>query len=555
MDSHTYHGKYLPEKIYLDQSKAALTQDEKLAVFEIFCQYERWKARVRAYDFMDLVNYVLGQLRFKKYREISLHYLQIDEIQDLPKAVIMLLCQVVEQGIFFSGDTAQTISKGVNFRFSDIREMFKGGELHLEQPTLMQLTVNFRSHNSILQLANSLVSALEQFFPKTIDRLKKERSNLVGPKPLLIDHNDVDVLFMLLSEDAKQSPESLDIAARPKLEFGCDQVIIVRDQAEKENIPKMLQHALCLTVYEAKGLEFEDVILFNFFSSCPIDDRWTLLKHLAVTEEEMDLDVFLASVSRVAKEEDEDSLGGIRQEGKRVFVHKIKADSKALAINEFSELATELKLLYTAVTRPRNTLIIYDQQLEKRKLIEQYWEKLALVDKISLRGLASEELAHEGHNELKGRLMKAKKTSKEAWKAQGVKMFKRKYFEQAIKCFENAEEERLLEKAGAYLIAEEASSLFIEAETERKTLHALRKAEASQAKRRIKECSAKAVQQFGRAAAIFERLGLLKEAGKCYFSGREPALAKKMFVACSQWREAAECCYQLDQFGTAAEYY
>jgi len=28
----------------------------------------------------------------------------------------------------------------------------------------------------------------------------------------------------------------------------------------------MLQHALCLTIYEAKGLEFNDVILFNFFS-------------------------------------------------------------------------------------------------------------------------------------------------------------------------------------------------------------------------------------------------------------------------------------------------
>ena len=28
----------------------------------------------------------------------------------------------------------------------------------------------------------------------------------------------------------------------------------------------MLSHALCLTIYEAKGLEFDDVILFDFFA-------------------------------------------------------------------------------------------------------------------------------------------------------------------------------------------------------------------------------------------------------------------------------------------------
>jgi hypothetical protein len=37
----------------------------------------------------------------------------------------------------------------------------------------MQLTVNFRSHNNILQLANSIVSIIEVLFPKTLDRLKK----------------------------------------------------------------------------------------------------------------------------------------------------------------------------------------------------------------------------------------------------------------------------------------------------------------------------------------------------------------------------------------------
>lgn len=50
----------------------------------------------------------------------------------------------------------------------------------------------------------------------------------------------------------------------------------------------MLQHALCLTIYEAKGLEFNDVILFNFFTESKCVDKWNLLKFLKVVINEVD---------------------------------------------------------------------------------------------------------------------------------------------------------------------------------------------------------------------------------------------------------------------------
>jgi len=37
---------------------------------------------------------------------------------------------------------------------------------------------------------------------------------------------------------------------------------------------------LCLTVYEAKGLEFDDVILFNFFEDSKCGNQWMLLKDI-----------------------------------------------------------------------------------------------------------------------------------------------------------------------------------------------------------------------------------------------------------------------------------
>lgn len=139
---------------------------------------------------MDAVNYVLAQVSRFGYNGPPLHYLMIDEVQDLPYVFILLLTLLVESGVFFGGDSAQTIAKGVEFRFSDIRRMFDRRfaerEFKLDPPELMQLSVNFRSHNAILQLSNSVVSLVEVLFPNSIDRLRKERSDYDGPKPMVL---------------------------------------------------------------------------------------------------------------------------------------------------------------------------------------------------------------------------------------------------------------------------------------------------------------------------------------------------------------------------------
>lgn len=77
-----------------------------------------------AYDLIDVVNYINTQFRWSGYYGPSIHYLMIDEVQDLPHSIIYLLSRVAEQGVFFSGDTAQTIAKGVGFRFGDLKTMF-----------------------------------------------------------------------------------------------------------------------------------------------------------------------------------------------------------------------------------------------------------------------------------------------------------------------------------------------------------------------------------------------------------------------------------------------
>lgn len=50
--------------------------------------------------------------------------------------------------------------------------------------------------------------------------------------------------------------------------FGADQVIIVRDTDDKKKLKAAIgEFALILTIMESKGMEFEDVLLYDFFAT------------------------------------------------------------------------------------------------------------------------------------------------------------------------------------------------------------------------------------------------------------------------------------------------
>lgn len=59
---------------------------------------------------------------------------------------------------------------------------------------------------------------------------------------------------------------------------GANQCIIVRDSETKKSVRLEFPTALVMTVEECKGLEFEDCIIYNFFSDSPADAHvWNIL--------------------------------------------------------------------------------------------------------------------------------------------------------------------------------------------------------------------------------------------------------------------------------------
>jgi len=52
----------------------------------------------------------------------------------------------------------------------------------------------------------------------------------------------------------------------------CGFWLVVVNEAARESIPEELRLGLVLTIYEAKGLEFDDVLLYNFFKDSQVCD-------------------------------------------------------------------------------------------------------------------------------------------------------------------------------------------------------------------------------------------------------------------------------------------
>ena len=242
-------------------------------IYKLFEKYEIVKKQMqhRHYDDGDLVFNLFQRLSRLDDINWCIHQFYIDEVQDFTQAELTLLlhCCRWPNGLFLTGDTAQSIMRGVSFRFSDLRSVFyyiskhvdrsRGQKVKLRVPQLHTLTQNFRSHSGILQLAASVIDLLMYFFRSSLDKLPRDQGMFPGPKPVLLscDFND---LVLLLKGNRREASA---------IEFGAKQAIIVQSEETKKYLSNKIK-AIVLTVFESKGLEFDDVLLYNFFSDSKV---------------------------------------------------------------------------------------------------------------------------------------------------------------------------------------------------------------------------------------------------------------------------------------------
>jgi len=235
-------------------------------------------------------------------------------------------------GLFWAGDTAQTISVGSSFRFNDLRAFIHRVDkkrvaedasaiIAHEPPELFELVVNYRSHGGIVSCAHSIIGLITNFWPDSIDNLAEERGVVDGGKP---------VFFTGWEEGNARYDQFLFGSNDNQIEFGARQCIIVRDEESKQRLREELgrEIGVIFTVLEAKGLEFDDVLVFNFFNDSTVSEQqWRVVLN-AIPEE----------------------TNG------RGSIHAPTFDSIRHA-----GVCADLKSLYVAITRARKNMWIVDR--------------------------------------------------------------------------------------------------------------------------------------------------------------------------------------------------
>ncbi|CAI2181726.1 10963_t:CDS:2, partial [Funneliformis geosporum] len=283
----------------------------------------------------------VGEIKGSKKMELKfggphIHEVYIDECQDNKIIDYELILKLFGRAecIFMAGDVAQCIARGSTFRFRELYELIYQWNLKRDlknqykslKPKEFELNVNYRSHKGILQLASSVIHLLHVFFPDSIDKLSPEFSEVSGPQPLIIEGCEAETLFVYRNDNRKENVF---------IEFGAGQVIIVRDETAKKRVKDINSDiGLVLTVFEAKGMEFNDVLLYNFFTDSPALLKWEVILS--------DLDDYSAWIPKFSPE-----------------CHYI--------------LSSELKHLYVAITRAREHLWIFDEDAKLSESIRKYW--------------------------------------------------------------------------------------------------------------------------------------------------------------------------------------
>ncbi|KAG2070722.1 hypothetical protein BDR04DRAFT_1076592 [Suillus decipiens] len=382
--------------------------NQRDTLYDMFEIYRKFKKQKHHFDVADRTHAILKVLRSQKFPGQQVDYLYVDEAQDnllIDALVLRQLCRN-PNGLFWAGDTAQTISAGSSFRFNDLKAFVYRMEHHSSsatstgapehQPAMFQLATNYRSHNGIVNCAHSVIKLITKFWPNAIDHLQPEKGMVDGVKPVFFTDvdNDNHCKRFLVGESDSNS------------ELGARQCILVRNEAA---VKKLREHVgdigMIMTLYDSKGLEFDDVLLYNFFGDSTIDaSRWQVV------------------------------LNGVQYQG---YVPDFYRDT-----TRYAGICSELKLLYVGITRARKNVWIFDTS-DKSDAMRVFWQSQDLIDTCA-RGTDVSPLAVS--------------STLEEWASSGRLLFSHKRYSQAIHCFKRADLHREAKVCEAYLLREAARS-------------------------------------------------------------------------------------------------
>jgi len=447
---------------------------------------ERLEAAAR-YDEIDQTRAALQYLE-RHGDQFRYDLVVCDEVQDFTDMQLALLFRLAgdPRRTVLTGDPKQIINPS-GFRWEEVRARYY--ERGLQVPEVINLSINFRSVGNIVSLANSLLLLKRSLVGLASGEIT-ERWTFRGRPPLLVEG---------LAE-----PELLATMRRG----GAGQVVLARTERERDRLRKALRSELVFTVNEAKGLEFDAVLLWRFPEAEGAPAIW-----------------------------------------RRIAADQVRGAADAPHVRH------ELNLLYVAVTRARNTLVIWDGEQ-----VSPIWSIETLAGQVyrSAEGAAVETLWR-------------RVSTLAEWQAQGDYFMEREHFAAAEECYRNAQAEVEEELARAHRLEREgdhqaAAQLFIRHGREARAAEGLERAgeflEAARIWRRAGNemrgvaCEAKhfeAVGDHAAAATRWQQLGVEEGMLRNWERGREYGKLAQFYLEREVAGEAARYLKLCGDHARAAE--
>jgi hypothetical protein len=242
---------YLTRQEYLDLGirRSIFTGEERDLVYDLFEKYRRFLAESRLHN--------INMLAFSRLAvcEPRYDFVVVDEVQDITNVQLMFILKHLRRpgNFLLSGDSNQIVHPNF-FSWSNLKSMFYDQQAsgRKQKQITRILTSNYRNSRGVTELANKILLVKNARFG-SVDRESNYLVRCVSDIPGKVD---------LLKHTPKLCREFNSKTSRSTRHA----VLVLREE-DKADAARHFETPLIFSVREAKGLEYENIILFNLIST------------------------------------------------------------------------------------------------------------------------------------------------------------------------------------------------------------------------------------------------------------------------------------------------
>ena len=240
---------WLSRKDYLalGVKESIFLQAEREEVYGVFEKYLSFLQDNQLYDSNIVSHHFLEKIQ-PRY-----DFVIVDEVQDLTNIQLYLIIKSLHHSHDFilCGDSNQIVHPNF-FSWSKVKSFFyKQDDLKQSEQLIRILNTNYRNSPQVTKIANKILKIKNSRFGS----IDKESHYLVESN----GHNQGEVIFL---QDNDHIKHELDKKTKSSTRFA----VIVMTEEQKPSAQKHFSTPLVFTIQEAKGLEYENIILYNFLS-------------------------------------------------------------------------------------------------------------------------------------------------------------------------------------------------------------------------------------------------------------------------------------------------